>query len=137
MGRSFLDDLDEVAEILRVDEEDHGATRARARLLRQVEALFLHGVIGLVDVLHAEGEMGEATASAGLFNLLGHGRFRAERLQELDEVGAGADLHEDFADLVLAENLFAMEFGEAERLVLFHLGVEFALFDGDTMVWVV
>jgi len=66
-----------------------------------------------------------SAAAAVLLDLLGDGRFGSERLEQLHQVGALPDLEQHFPHLVPAENIFAMHFLEAHRLVC--LDVRFQL----------
>src|SRR5579863_3458811 len=85
---------------LGVDEEDGGSARAGTRRgVDEPEAAGMHGIEGALCVLDAKGDVGEAGASAILVEDFLYGRFGAERLEQLDHVGAVADLEKRFAHL--------------------------------------
>ena len=62
--------------------------------------------------------MGKPAAASVSVDQLLHWRIGTERLEQLDQVGAIANLEERLADLIIAVNFFAMNLGEApERLL--------------------
>ena len=134
---ALLDHLEQISERggfgrLRVNKEYRGAARPFARrLVDDLEALLLQIVEGLADVGHTERHVRQAAAPAILFQLLGHGRFRRQRLQQLHQVRTVAYLQQHFAHLVAAQHIFAMHFLETHRLVRLHLRLQLARLDGD------
>src|SRR6516164_11187691 len=103
--RALLDHFEQIAECggfsgLGMHEEDRGSARTFAwRRIDDLETVLLQVVEGFSDVGNAQGDMREAAASAVLLDLLGNRRFRAQRFQQLHEVGAIADLEKNLADL--------------------------------------
>ena len=75
--------------------------------------------------------MGQAAASAILIDRLLHGRIRIEGLEQLNQVGAVANLKQGFAHLVGSQHFFAMNLAKSEHLVRLYLAVQFALPHGD------
>jgi len=72
-----------------------------------------------------------AGPSAILFQNLLHRRFGAQRLQQLDQVGAVANPQQGFTHLVGAVYLFPMNLAKAQHLVGLHLVVQVALLHRD------
>src|ERR1039457_1351087 len=83
------------------------------------------------DVGHTQGEVSEAAAAAVAFDQLRDRRLASQELEQLDEIGAVADLEKYFTDLVRAQHVLTMHFTETEPLVGADLRFELALADGD------
>jgi hypothetical protein len=132
-----LNDLEQVSEGCGVgrswvNEEDGRGSRTWTRGgIDYVEASLLQAGERCMDIGDAKGDVGEAAASTVLCQLPGDRRFGTERLQQLDAIRAVSDLEENFADLVGAEDLFAVEFVEAHEFVGFQIAVEVARRDRD------
>ena len=75
--------------------------------------------------------MRQTAATAILIDCFLHRRICVQRLEQLDQVGAVADLQQSFAHLVRAQHFFAMNLPESEHLVCLHLAIQFALPHGD------
>src|ERR1035441_7831660 len=95
---ALLDDLEQIAEGggfggLGVKEEDGSGPRAFGRrLVDNLEAVIFQVIERLPDVGYAQRDVRHAAAAAVLLNLPGHRRFGRQRLQQLHQVGAVADL---------------------------------------------
>jgi len=80
--------------------------------------------------------MGVSEAAPSLITLdqLRHGRLVAQRLEQLDEIGPLADLKKNFADLVRAEHILAMDLAKPECPISSGLRFELAWAHGDSDV---
>jgi hypothetical protein len=76
----------------------------------------------------------ESPPAAVLFELSGNRRLWSERRQELNEVGALANLQQHFANLIRAEDVFAMHFGKSQRAIGLDVRLELAEIDGNRYV---
>src|ERR1700685_3075315 len=144
IGRHFgllafrvLDNFEENSERVigfrfRMNEEDSGSARAFAgSLVDDPEAAGFHRVKGLLRVLYAESDVGQASAAAIFVDQFLHWRVGSEGLKQLNQDGTVADLEQRFAHLIGSQDFFAMNFAEAQHFIGFHLTVEFTLLDGD------
>jgi len=90
-----------------MDKEDGGAMGPGARSrVEEVVAVGLEVGVGGVDVCDFEGEVGEG--GAGLAELAGYGAIGGEGGEDLE-----GGMEKDFADLIGAEDVFAVQFLEA------------------------
>src|SRR3974377_2183121 len=112
---------------LGMNEENRGAARSGPRpFVDDLKALGLHVVEGLLPIPHPKGNMRQPTAPTVLIDELLNRRVRAQRLQQLDQVGTVTDTQQRFPDLVAAVNPSAMNLLETQQFVGFDLGIEFA-----------
>src|SRR5271166_6633743 len=117
---------------LGVNEENCVTARSGPRrFVDDLKALGLHVIEGLLRIPHPKGNMRQPTAPTVLIDELLNRRVRAQRLQQLDQVGTVADTQQRFANLITAVHLFTMNLLETQQFVGFDLGVEFALLHRD------
>src|SRR6185437_16809752 len=82
--------------------------RPRTRI-DQLESVRLHVIVRRADIPHTQRDVRQSAAPAVLFDLFGYRRFLIQRLNQLDQVGTVAHLHQHLAYLILPEHVLAMD----------------------------